>query len=257
MAQSESFHRCVASGASRLKTSRDARQSVASRRERDGSVLGRRVARDDGTTDTIYVPSGQQTIADYASDTAATSPMYNYVYTSYIDEPVVREGSGGHRYYHRTQQYSIIALTDSAGTIKERYAYDAYGEVSIFDASGGSRSGSVEENRFTYTGREWDDRVGLYHYRARMYDPLPGRFLGRDPIGFEGSPWNLYASLFGLAATDPSGQARFKRCEDAAIQVGIACLAAGGSTRECQIIAASTYATCISFVIVTWSQCPT
>jgi len=43
------------------------------------------------------------------------------------------------RYYPRTKQYSITALTDlSAGTV-ERYAYDAYGELSIFDASGTAR----------------------------------------------------------------------------------------------------------------------
>ena len=61
-------------------------------------ALGRRVSRDDGTTVSVYVQSGQQTIADYTAGTAATSPTYTYVYASYIDEPVVRDGSGGLRY---------------------------------------------------------------------------------------------------------------------------------------------------------------
>ncbi|PNY36503.1 hypothetical protein C2E31_12985, partial [Rhodopirellula baltica] len=68
-------------------------------------ALGRRVGRDDGTTATVFVQSGQQTIADYTSGAAASSPTYDYVYASYIDEPVMRSGSGGNRYYHRNQQY--------------------------------------------------------------------------------------------------------------------------------------------------------
>jgi hypothetical protein len=53
-------------------------------------ALGRRVFRDDGTNPVVYVQSGQQTIADYPSGTAASSPTYRYVYFSYIDEPVLR-----------------------------------------------------------------------------------------------------------------------------------------------------------------------
>ncbi|OYP36784.1 hypothetical protein CGZ80_06960 [Rhodopirellula sp. MGV] len=155
-------------------------------------ALGRRVGRDDGTTATVFVQSGQQTIADYTSGAAASSPTYDYVYASYIDEPVMRSGSGGNRYYHRNQQYSITALTDSSGGIVERYAYDAYGNLSVFDGSGTARTATADGNRYTYTGREWDDELSLYHYRARMYDPLSGRFCSRDPIGFEGSPWLLY-----------------------------------------------------------------
>jgi RHS repeat-associated protein len=47
-------------------------------------------------------------------------------------------------------------------------------------------------NRFWYTGREWDGEIGLYFYRARYYDPLVGRFIGEDPIGFGAGDINLY-----------------------------------------------------------------
>ncbi|WP_419188013.1 hypothetical protein [Stieleria bergensis] len=39
-------------------------------------ALGRRVYRDDGTAATVYVQNGQQTVVDYASGAAATSPTY-------------------------------------------------------------------------------------------------------------------------------------------------------------------------------------
>jgi hypothetical protein len=96
-------------------------------------ALGRRVARTANSATTVYFQSGQQTIADYAAGAAASSPTYNYVYASYIDEPVMRStgSSGAKLYFHRNQQYSITALTDGSGAIVERYAYTAYGTPTI------------------------------------------------------------------------------------------------------------------------------
>jgi RHS repeat-associated protein len=170
-------------------------------------ALGRRVGRDDGTTVSVYVQSGQQTIADYTSGTAAASPTYTYVYASYIDEPVMRSGSGGLRYYHRNQQYSVIALTGGSGSIMERYAYDAYGTPTILDSSLSPLASSNSLNRYTYTGREFDETLGLYHYRARMYDSVAGRFCSRDPIGFDAGDLNVYryVSSQPLHRIDPSG----------------------------------------------------
>ncbi|WP_284176677.1 RHS repeat-associated core domain-containing protein, partial [Frigidibacter sp. SD6-1] len=37
---------------------------------------------------------------------------------------------------------------------------------------------------YGFTGREYDAETGLYHYRARVYDPGVGRFLQADPLGF-------------------------------------------------------------------------
>ena len=116
----------------------------------------------------------------------------------------MRAGTGDLRYYHRTQQYSVTALTDSSGNVTERYAYTAYGEVSVFDGAGAALTNSADNNRYTYTGREWDEALGLYHFRARMYDSASGRFLGRDPIGaIDGL--NFYIAYFGLSYMDPSG----------------------------------------------------
>jgi RHS repeat-associated protein len=55
---------------------------------------------------------------------------------------------------------------------------------------------------------------GLYHMRARYYDPNVGRFISEDPLGFGGGDVNLYAYArnnpvmlidpFGLAPPDRS-----------------------------------------------------
>ena len=111
------------------------------------------------------------------------------------------------------QQYSITAVTTSAGAIAERYAYTAYGQPTILDPSASILSSSAINNRYSYTGCEWDATVGLHHFRARWMSPKTGRFLGRDPIGFVGGQFSVYAYVgasplryvdpLGLQAGDP------------------------------------------------------
>jgi RHS repeat-associated protein len=42
-----------------------------------------------------------------------------------------------------------------------------------------------------YAGYWWDAKLDLYHVRHRVYDPVAGRWLQRDPIGYAGGD-NLY-----------------------------------------------------------------
>jgi len=111
-------------------------------------------------------------------------------------------------YFHRNHQYSVTAITTSTGAIAERYAYSAYGQPTILDASASVLSSSAINNRYTYTGREWDATLGLHHFRARWMSPCAGRFLGRDPIGYEGSPFGLteFLSSGPLISIDPEGE---------------------------------------------------
>ncbi len=174
-------------------------------------ALGRRVARTEGSTAVVYFQADQQTIADYPRGGSASTATYRYVFASYIDEPVVRKTTGTTGtvlYYHRNQQYSILALTDSSGAVSERYAYSAYGQPTFLNASATVQTGSVAGNRYTYTAREWDATLGLHHFRARWISGLTGRFLTRDPIEFKGSEWNLYeyCDSTPMLKMDPDGR---------------------------------------------------
>ena len=174
-------------------------------------ALGRRVARTGTGGSVDYVQMDQQTIADYqVLGYRTTTPTFRYVYASYIDEPVVRRtaGTGGTLvYFHRNHQYSVTTVTTSAGTIAERYAYTAYGQPTILDASASVLNSSAINNRYTFTGREWDATLGLHYFRARWMSPSAGRFLTRDPIGYFGSDFDLYeyVSSGPLVYVDPVG----------------------------------------------------
>jgi RHS repeat-associated protein len=65
----------------------------------------------------------------------------------------------------------------------QHYEYSAFGKIlSIKDGNGNDVTGApAVDQRFSYTGREWDNESGLYYYRARSYDPNIGRFLQIDP----------------------------------------------------------------------------
>jgi RHS repeat-associated protein len=105
------------------------------------------------------------------------------------------------------QQYSVTAITTSAGAVSERYAYTAYGLPTILNASATIIATSAISNRYTYTGREWDATLGLHHFRARWMSPIAGRFLGRDPIGYRATDPNLQRFVFNqpLIQLDPTG----------------------------------------------------
>ncbi|MFN9183630.1 MAG: RHS repeat domain-containing protein, partial [Planctomycetota bacterium] len=110
-------------------------------------------------------------------------------------------------YYHRNQQYSIVGLSDAAGTLVERYAYTAYGELTILAPNRTARATSSFQNRYTYTGREWDPTLRLYYFRARWLEPKAGRFIGRDPLGYVDGI-NLYSNTFATSYVDPLGTHR-------------------------------------------------
>jgi RHS repeat-associated protein len=107
-------------------------------------------------------------------------------------------------FYHRNQQYSITALTDNSGNTAERYAYTANGVLTIFNATGTQIPTSALFNRYTYTGREWDNSLVMYYFRARWFDPIAGRFANRDPLAYIDG-MSLYRGYFELSGRDPLG----------------------------------------------------
>lgn len=152
--------------------------------------------------------------ADGAGAGAATAERFVY---DGVDIALVYDGEGLiNRYFHdprvmddvwADEQFvsgvfdeTLWSLDDNQDTVRDlvRYSegtdttsvenhlkYDAFGRIS-------HESDASETPRQSYTGRELDEEVGLYYFRARYYDDFLGTFINEDPIGFAASDANLH-----------------------------------------------------------------
>ena len=95
---------------------------------------------------------------------------------------------------------STRALTDDAGDVSDTYVYDAWGnEVSV--------SGSTV-NPFRWVGQVgyyWDEGLGTFYIRARVYEPMTGLWLSKDPASALGQETYKYARNNPVFLADPFG----------------------------------------------------
>ena len=151
-------------------------------------------------------------------DSARVDAQYVW-HPHYVDALAMRrrdadESSGNGleevHYYLQDANYNVTALVDAGGDAVERYHYTPYGEVTFLNAADFSVKGtqvSAVKNVNLYTGRERDPETGLQLNRQRYYAAHLGRWVNRDPIGYEGSQWNLYeyGTSRPLITVDPEG----------------------------------------------------
>jgi RHS repeat-associated protein len=88
------------------------------------------------------------------------------------------DGSGGVSYYLEDAMDSVIGLTSGSGALTAAYAYDGFGNA----RSGSTPANPAAGGEFGFHGAWREDATGLYHMRARDYDPVTGRFVSRDPV---------------------------------------------------------------------------
>jgi RHS repeat-associated protein len=110
---------------------------------------------------------------------------------------------GGQTYYYQLDAHgSVVSLANASGSIVDSYGYDPFGNVTT------STVGVA--NPFTYSGYWQDAKTGLYHLKARWYEPVTGRFLTRDAVqDVVGDPLSvnhyLYCKNDPVNKVDPEG----------------------------------------------------
>ena len=87
--------------------------------------------------------------------------------------------AGTPTYYLTDAMGSVMALADGNGNMTGELRYDGFGNIrsSVGSAVGSGPAGGD----FRFQGAWLEEATGLYHLRARDYDPHTGFFLSRDP----------------------------------------------------------------------------
>jgi RHS repeat-associated protein len=161
-----------------------------------------------GTIDDTYhwIYDGNQAVLQFDGDTAADL-SHRYLWGPAVDQLLADEtvDSGGPEdilwpltdwqgSVRHLAQYN--ASTDTTTVANEKF-YDAYGNVT-------SESNSAVDTVFGWTGRMFDDDTGLQNNLNRWYDPVVGRFVSEDPIGFAAGG-SEFVSVCGQLAGDVCG----------------------------------------------------
>lgn len=129
-----------------------------------------------------------------------------------MNEKIPDEGSqsfgGDHYYLLQDTLYRAVALTNSSGAVVEAYDTDAYGQTIIFTAPGTDGVWFTDDdvqsnygaNETIFCGYRFDPETQLYYVRNRSYNPVLGRWLQRDPVGYSGG-----INLYGYVGSSPVG----------------------------------------------------
>jgi len=157
--------------------------------------LGRLQSANVGGTVTSFLYDGANLVGQYNS----AGIVNRYAFGAGVNDPIVwyqGAGNANRNWLQADNQNSVIAWSNATGALTASQGYAAFGEASNWS------SGSL----FAYTGQIILPGTQLYYYKARVYDPVPGRFLQTDPIGYSnGINWYNYAGANPVTLSDPLG----------------------------------------------------
>ena len=180
-------------------------------------ALGRRIEINANGAITRYVYNGSNIFLEFDGDNIFKA---RYIHNKGIDRPLLmeREGSPYQNdsyarqdfYYHTDRLGSITEITNFAGEVVQRYVYDSFGRIKIYDDGGTEvtpSSSKYLKSPYTFTGQHYQPETGNYDFGFRTYSPETGTFISSDPIGFRGGSFNLYSYVSNnpLNFIDPEG----------------------------------------------------
>jgi RHS repeat-associated protein len=140
---------------------------------------------------------GDNPYADFDGNGHLTN---RYLYGNMVDELFARYNGTTISWYIQDRLGSVREVLQANGTVLDDIIYDSFGNIL-------TETLSRTADRFKFTGREWDDEIGQYFYRARYYSPTVGRFDSEDPLSFGGGDGNFYRYVGNTPTStgDPRG----------------------------------------------------
>jgi RHS repeat-associated protein len=124
-----------------------------------------------------------------------------FVYADGVNSPEYMIFDGKRYFFVKDHRGSInLVVNVDSGEVVQRMSYSEFGEV-IEDTNPGFRP-------FGFAGGLYDTDTKLVKFGARDYDGKIGRWVYKDPIGFDGGDTNLYGYVVQdpVNSVDPSGK---------------------------------------------------
>ena len=209
--------RGVYDGWNRLVEARNASNMLIARYDYNG--LNQRVRKTVGSTVTTSFFNQQWQELEAVTGGQTTVNIWGQ---RYIDDLVLRERGNERLYSLADPNWNVVAITNASGTVQERMRYDAFGRITWLDAAFATKANSDFGWNRAFTGQVLDNETGMMLYRNRFYHTGLGRFIQRDPIGYEAEDVSLYRYIANRPqfSTDPFGlildcERQKKCCEDA------------------------------------------
>jgi len=141
----------------------------------------RRVTKVTGSTTRHYYYSSAWQILEERLNTTTTADRQFVWGLMGIDNLILRD-RGSERLYSLQDVFSCTAIADIAGTVQERYGYNAFGLSMVMDADFNVVSTSAYDWETRYDCYRFDSESNFYQVRYRYLHPTLGRWLTRDPL---------------------------------------------------------------------------
>lgn len=160
---------------------------------------GIRDRKTEGGTTTHFIVDENRDYAQVLEEVVGGTAQVSY---SYGHDLISQNRAGATSFYHYDGLGSTRALSNASGSLTDTYDYEAFGEVL-------SKTGTTE-NRYLFTGEQFDGSLNQYYLRARYYDQGVGRFTQMDTwAGRNFDPITLHKYVYGNADpvnyVDPTG----------------------------------------------------
>ena len=112
----------------------------------------------------------------------------------------------GRVYVEQDANWNVTSITDTSGTVLERYVYDPYGTSTRLTAAWGTAGTDTYVMAWRHQGGRQDAASGLVNFRHRDLDTLLGRWVQVDPERYvDGANFYLYGKARSTSLVDPMG----------------------------------------------------
>ena len=116
------------------------------------------------------------------------------------------DGQVSRYYYLKNIRGDVTNILDNNGNIIVKYAYDAWGNHKVLNASGVENTsddfiGNI--NPIRYRGYYYDKETGLFLVTSRYYDPETARFISPDDISYLDPETIGGMNLYAYCGNDP------------------------------------------------------